>query len=180
MVSTGTTTGPVVGSAPIKPECSHEDDRAVSRTSSRGIPRPPRPGPPAAPTPGPPPGRGPASRLGVVLAHPPEGPQPAGEAHGHLGPVLDAPSQRGARVVVLGVEPGQPRELVTGEQARAGVLWRDEVPVRLALCGMTAGSTDGTWTVDGDGTPALARFGHLADEALTAPGRDGGRGASRG
>jgi beta-lactamase class A len=58
---------------------------------------------------------------------------------------------------------------LTGVRTHAGVLWSDEVPVRLAMCGMTAGSTDPTWTPDADGTIALARFGRLAYDALGAP-----------
>jgi beta-lactamase class A len=61
---------------------------------------------------------------------------------------------------------------LTGVRTHAGVLWSEEVPVRLAMCGMVAGSTDGTWTVDSDGTLALARFGRLAYDAL------GGRAAA--
>jgi beta-lactamase class A len=58
---------------------------------------------------------------------------------------------------------------LTGVRTHAGVLWSDEVPVRLAMCGMTAGSTDPTWTADADGTIALARFGRLAYDALGVP-----------
>jgi beta-lactamase class A len=55
---------------------------------------------------------------------------------------------------------------LTGVRTHAGVLWSEEVPVRLALCGMAADSTDRTWTVDADGSIALARFGRLAYDAL--------------
>ena len=60
---------------------------------------------------------------------------------------------------------------LTGVRTHAGVLWSEEAPVRLAMCGMVAGSTDRTWTVDADGTIALARLGRLAYDAFCPPDR---------
>jgi beta-lactamase class A len=58
---------------------------------------------------------------------------------------------------------------LTGVRTHAGVLWSDEVPVRLAMCGMIGDSTDPTWNVDADGMIALARAGRLAYEAFVGP-----------
>jgi beta-lactamase class A len=56
---------------------------------------------------------------------------------------------------------------LTGVRTHAAVLWSDEVPLRLAMCGMVAGSTDKTWSVDADGLLAIARAGRLAFDAFT-------------
>ena len=55
---------------------------------------------------------------------------------------------------------------LTGVRTHAGVLWSDEAPVRLAMCGMVAGSTDTTWSVDADGLLAIGRAGKVAYDAL--------------
>jgi beta-lactamase class A len=64
---------------------------------------------------------------------------------------------------------------LTGVRTHAGVLWSDEVPLRLAMCGMVGGSTDRTWTVDADGMLTLARLGRLAYDILApaTPGTTG-------
>jgi beta-lactamase class A len=59
---------------------------------------------------------------------------------------------------------------LTGVRTHAGVLWSDEVPLRMALCGMVTGSTDTTWTPDMDALVAIAQAGSLAyDTFTTAP-----------
>jgi beta-lactamase class A len=55
---------------------------------------------------------------------------------------------------------------LAGVRTHAGVLWSEEVPVRLVMCGMVAGSTDPAWTADAEGVIALARFGRLAYDAF--------------
>ncbi|MGH2351860.1 MAG: serine hydrolase [Chloroflexota bacterium] len=55
---------------------------------------------------------------------------------------------------------------LTGIRTHAGVLWSDEAPVRLAMCGMVAGSTDKTWTVDADAVVAIGKAGRLAYDAF--------------
>jgi beta-lactamase class A len=66
---------------------------------------------------------------------------------------------------------------LTGVRTHAAVLWSDEAPVRLAMCGMVARSTDRTWSVDADGLLAIARAGRLAYDAFVSelPARDGPR-----
>ncbi|HEX2034670.1 MAG TPA: serine hydrolase [Chloroflexota bacterium] len=59
---------------------------------------------------------------------------------------------------------------LTGVRTHAGVLWSDEVPVRLAMCAMAADSTDRTWTGDAAPTLALARAGQLAYEVFAGTG----------
>lgn len=56
---------------------------------------------------------------------------------------------------------------LTGVRTHAGVLWSDEAPLRLAMCGMVAGSTDPRWSVDADALVAIGEFGRLAYDALT-------------
>jgi beta-lactamase class A len=51
---------------------------------------------------------------------------------------------------------------LTGVRTHAGVLWSDEVPIRIAMCGMVAQATDPSWTPDSAATIALARAGKLA------------------
>jgi len=55
---------------------------------------------------------------------------------------------------------------LTGVRTHAGVLWSDETPLRIAMCGMVSSSTDPTWTVDADGSVAIARAGRLAYDAF--------------
>jgi beta-lactamase class A len=55
---------------------------------------------------------------------------------------------------------------LTGVRTHAGVLWSDEVPLRLALCCMVAGSTDRTWSVDADGLLAIGKAGKVAYDAF--------------
>jgi beta-lactamase class A len=62
---------------------------------------------------------------------------------------------------------------LTGVRTHAGVLWSDEAPLRLAMCAMVAGSSDPTWTVDADGTLAIARAGRLAYDALAGSAGQG-------
>jgi beta-lactamase class A len=58
---------------------------------------------------------------------------------------------------------------LTGVRTHAGVLWSDEAPLRLAMCGMVAGSTDPTWTVEMDAMVALGKLGRLAYDAFVTP-----------
>lgn len=53
-----------------------------------------------------------------------------------------------------------------GVRTHAGVLWSNEVPVRLAMCVMVDRSMDPGWTADSDGLLAIAAAGRLAWDAF--------------
>jgi beta-lactamase class A len=55
---------------------------------------------------------------------------------------------------------------LTGVRTHAAVVWSDETPLRLAMCGMVAGSTDQRWSVDADALVAIAQAGRLAYDIL--------------
>ena len=55
---------------------------------------------------------------------------------------------------------------LTGVRSHAAVLWSDETPLRLAMCGMVADSTDQRWSVDADALVAIGQAGRLAFDAL--------------
>lgn len=55
---------------------------------------------------------------------------------------------------------------LTGVRTHAGVLWSDEAPLRLAMCGMVSESTDPRWSVDADALVAIGKVGRLAYDAL--------------
>jgi beta-lactamase class A len=55
---------------------------------------------------------------------------------------------------------------LTGVRTHAAVLWSEEAPLRLAMCGMVSGSTDSRWSVDADALVAIGKAGRLAYDAL--------------
>jgi len=56
---------------------------------------------------------------------------------------------------------------LTGVRTHAAVLWSDETPLRLAMCGMVSGSTDKRWSVDADALVAIGKAGRVAYDALS-------------
>ena len=61
---------------------------------------------------------------------------------------------------------------LTGVRSHAAVLWSDETPLRLAMCGMVTDSTDKRWSVDAEALVAIGQAGRLAYDTLAAS--DGG------
>jgi beta-lactamase class A len=57
---------------------------------------------------------------------------------------------------------------LTGVRSHAAVVWSDETPLRLAMCGMVADSTDKRWSVDADALVAIGQAGRLAYDTLAA------------
>jgi beta-lactamase class A len=55
---------------------------------------------------------------------------------------------------------------LTGVRTHAAVVWSDEAPLRLAMCGMVSGSTDRRWSVDADALVAIGKAGRVAYELL--------------
>lgn len=56
---------------------------------------------------------------------------------------------------------------LTGVRTHAAVLWSDETPLRLAMCGMVSGSSDKRWSVDADALVAIGKAGRVAYDALS-------------
>jgi beta-lactamase class A len=55
---------------------------------------------------------------------------------------------------------------LTGVRRHAAVVWSDETPLRLAMCGMVTDSTDKRWSVDADALVAIGSAGRLAYDTL--------------
>ena len=55
---------------------------------------------------------------------------------------------------------------LTGVRTHAAVLWSEEVPLHLAMCGMVSGSTDPRWSVDADALVTIGQAGRVAYDAL--------------
>ena len=56
---------------------------------------------------------------------------------------------------------------LTGVRTHACLVWSDETPLRLAMCGMVSGSTDRRWSVDADALVAIGKAGRVAYDALS-------------
>src|SRR5688500_7913512 len=78
-------------------------------------------------------GSEPAPALGDVAAYVPEPPEGARDAQPHLGlAVLDAPVERGANIVVVGLKPLNPACLLAGKHLGLGGLGHLHNPIGVA------------------------------------------------